>query len=254
MPSSRHEFESSGQQPHRESMKIKAVTMTGADKSVSPDALFALSEKYPYVEWGILFASQDVDAPRFPSYGWIGKLLEEAPKSLRLCAHLCGPWVGEALTGEPLSPLITDFPQFQRVQLNTHGSRRWKAYQEPKWALTLPHDKQIIFQVDGENVKVSEWVARGYGVPLFDTSSGAGVTPDRLGEQWPTPMGGYCGYAGGLGPLNILEQLGQIEQVVGDRTIWIDMETRVRSNKDKLFDLEKVETVLKAVEPYILKD
>jgi predicted component of viral defense system (DUF524 family) len=48
-----------------------------------------------------------------------------------------------------------------------------------------------------------------------------------------------------LGPENLAEQLKAIEDVVGDRDVWIDMESRIRTN-DKL-DLDKAEQVLKTV-------
>ena len=92
------------------------------------------------------------------------------------------------------------------------------------------------------------WIAAvGAGVncsTLFDLSHGAGVLP----EQWPKPLPGIrCGYAGGLSPDNIKEQLTLISAAVGDTPIWIDMETHVRSNNDRLFDLGKVEQVLKVL-------
>src|SRR5262245_10120922 len=50
-----------------------------------------------------------------------------------------------------------------------------------------------------------------------------GVVP----AHWPAPIEGvYCGYAGGLGPDTLQEPLEKIATKVGDRTIWIDMETR----------------------------
>jgi hypothetical protein len=48
-----------------------------------------------------------------------------------------------------------------------------------------------------------------------------------------------------------VEQLQRIETVAGDRTIWIDMETRVRSNADQLFDLGKVEDCLSISEGWV---
>lgn len=230
-------------------MKLKVVTMTGADNSVDPSDLFKISEKYPHVEWGILFSGRGVEASRFPSYDWVSELLKYAPTDLRLCAHLCGPWVFDALMdGKPME-LITEFPQFQRVQLNTHGVNIAEQYKEPKWIKTLPITKQIIFQVDGSNYHVPSWCEAGYGVPLFDMSSGAGVLPE---EGWPTVWPNiYCGYAGGLGPANINNQLEAISRAVGDGECWIDMETRIRSLKDHQFDLAKVEEVLEICAPYI---
>ena len=49
-------------------------------------------------------------------------------------------------------------------------------------------------------------------------------------------LGGLGAYAGGLGPDNLEEELKRIEEVAGDRTIWIDMETKVRSDGDRIFE------------------
>jgi len=68
---------------------------------------------------------------------------------------------------------------------------------------------------------------------LVDESKGTGILPER----WPVPPTDYSiGYAGGIGPDNIKFVLETIQEVVvpHDREdIWIDMETRLRSQKKK---------------------
>jgi phosphoribosylanthranilate isomerase len=106
--------------------------------------------------------------------------------------------------------------------------------------------------MDGVNDQLLHW-ARSQGidaVPLFDLSGGAGILP----EQWPEPIEGvYCGYAGGLSPENVAEQLEKIEAVTPNARIWIDAETHVRSNGDQLFDLEKVRRFLEVTRPWVEK-
>ncbi len=72
-------------------------------------------------------------------------------------------------------------------------------------------------------------------------------------RAWPSSgLATYVGYAGGLGPENVEEQLPLIAQAaIGADGFWIDMETRVRSNLDRLFDLEKVERCLTILEPFV---
>src|SRR5207302_929741 len=98
--------------------------------------------------------------------------------------------------------------------------------------------------------------------PLFDTSGGAGLTPDDLEESWPMAWPGkYCGYAGGLGPDNVADELEKIFGTNAEQasTFWIDMETKVRSyrvenfRKVDYFDLSKCEQVCKQVAPFILE-
>jgi len=61
----------------------------------------------------------------------------------------------------------------------------------------------------------------------------------------------YHGYAGGLGPENLAEQLPLIGQAAGDCRIWVDMESRVRSDNDRQFDLAKVRKCLEIAKPFI---
>jgi len=64
-------------------------------------------------------------------------------------------------------------------------------------------------------------------------------------DEYGKPL--LCGYAGGLNPDNIEQELIKIEAVVGDAEIWIDMESGIRNKKDEL-DLEKCERVLAIAE------
>ena len=60
-------------------MKLDRVTITGADDSVDPLQLRALSLEFPFVEWGILVSHSNTictsyPKPRFPSPKWIADL------------------------------------------------------------------------------------------------------------------------------------------------------------------------------------
>lgn len=240
-------------------MKLDRVTITGADDSIDPSDLLLLSRQYPFVEWGILVSRSHSFLPRWPSPRWIQalQLCTQTPRKMNLSLHVCGTLVRNLLMGENEVPREY-LAGFERVQLNFHGE-------------TLPHnrrlfldallafgDRQIIFQVDGANglERLREiWHADPAGdfngVPLFDLSHGAGVSPG----SWPEPIapGVYHGYAGGLGPENIVEEIGRIAQVAGDARVWVDMETKIRSSRDRIFDLTKVEAVLEACAPLIEK-
>lgn len=102
---------------------------------------------------------------------------------------------------------------------------------------------------DGVNDHLT-YAALGYSLKisaLFDTSGGAGVLP----ASWPKPTSKFwCGYAGGLGPLNVVEQIERIEGIC-EQPYWIDMERRVRSENDSKLDLQAVRLVLQAAKPYI---
>jgi hypothetical protein len=231
-------------------MKINKVTMTGADDSTDPKKLVLLSKKYPFVEWGILLSRRSVGNNRFPSLNWMNnfaELVRAESLDVMLSGHLCGTYVNEVLTGsgrctEEVGKL---WQLFKRLQINTHGAKH--QFDRDAFDLMKGFQKQIIFQYDSANTVMMNLALNAgvNGSALYDMSHGAGVLP----KAWLEPINGvYCGYAGGLSPDNIKEQLELIESKVGDNTIWIDMETHVRSSDDSVFDLEKVVSVLEICE------
>jgi hypothetical protein len=238
---------------------IDRVTITGPDDSIRPEELLPLTERFPFVEWGILISASNSKTPRFPSNSWIANLLQLASEMpMNLSLHMCGRWVREMLMGKecPLSASITDW--FQRIQLNFHAEKTpcdVDPFLDALNRLGIGH--QYIFQIDGNGGNEHYVAARDRAaqikrpcdlVPLFDISGGAGILP----ESWPAPTGpGYHGYAGGLGPHNLEEQIPLILKAAGTNRIWIDMETHVRSAYDRQFDLKRVERCLEIAKPFI---
>lgn len=259
-------------------MAIDRVTITGADDSISAADLIPLTEEFPFVEWGILASYKNTimgdGTPRYPSPRWITdlqSLAETTGKLPRLALHINGLWVRNMLIG------TLSLPQellhcFARVQLNFHAERTECRPEEFAKCLKLMPGHDWIFQLDGASGNkhldaANEWeVGHCYG--LFDVSGGAGILPER----WPEPIyldcqpgesgcgvesWDYCGYAGGLGLENLADQIPLILKAAAGRRytnegrIWIDMETRVRSNSDRQFDLVKVRRCLEIAAPYI---
>jgi hypothetical protein len=131
-----------------------------------------------------------------------------------------------------------------RVQLNFHSYVHGlcRAFFDLTREASANSHWQLIFQLDGVNNGLFEQ-AKAAGldaVPLYDLSGGKGILP----SQWPQQVACvYTGYAGGLGPDNVVDQIEKIRSVAnGD--IWIDMETRVRSDDDSRLQEELVESVL----------
>jgi len=242
-------------------MNLDRVTITGADDSVEPSDLLALSREHPFVEWGLLVSASNTGTPRFPSYRWLLSLVEQCIvaavnyREPRLSLHFCGRWVRGLLLGQQPEGMPHWFtgPQFQRMQLNFHGETLPCVPEAFGKALGDFQDKQIIFQIDGhmgQSFLASVADERGNpfdAVPLFDCSHGAGVLPGT----WPAPFcpKTYHGYAGGLGPDNLAEQLPLIGAAAGETRIWIDMESRVRT--DERFDLAKVRRCLEICKPFV---
>lgn len=238
-------------------MRIKTVTITGADDSISVDELVNISKEFPYVEWAILLSKKKVGTNRFPSKKWMEKLTEKA-ETLTLAGHLCGSWLKDLMaTGDvSFTDEIPLWNHFKRIQLNFHAQKTelspeaLKALRNETWK----NHKEFIIQMDGVNNELySKLLFAGVLTSgLFDTSHGTGIIPDTWPDVIPSihPKA-YRGYAGGLGPSNISEQLEKLAESVGNIDIWIDMETNVRSNNDIQFDLDKVCQCLRLAKKWV---
>jgi hypothetical protein len=238
-------------------MILDRVTLTGADDSVDPRDLWPISQAFPFVEWGILYGSKP-GKPRYPSVEWRGRLHNLAfarwhGLDVNLSAHLCSYWVRDfVLNGKyTFGESDDDRPGvYKRAQLNFHAHHH-SASLAFIGAMRAVKGKEFIFQMDEVNDQLwsSAWMADLPAVPLFDTSGGAGIMPDA----WPKPYKNvYCGYAGGLGPENLEGQLRAIAHAApGDYRVWVDMETKIRSDDDLAFDLAKCRRVLEIAAPFI---
>jgi len=234
-------------------VSLHKVTITGADDSTDHAELLALSKEFPFVEWGILVSRRHEGSFRFPGRPWIDRFSAVASLGkLSVSTHMCGAWVRQMFTGELDWRDIPGCVEIsQRVQINTHAEPHVSTVGLLK-SLGDARDKQFIFQWDGVNNHLTfAALAYGYNVAaLFDTSGGAGILP----KEWPTPAKEFpCGYAGGLGPLNVVEQVRAIKAVCS-KPFWIDMERRVRSDDDSRLDMDAVRKVLKSVAKHFAED
>lgn len=259
---------------------IDRVTITGADDSIRPEQLIPLTEEFPFVEWGILASENNTfkagGSNRYPSPRWIADLqgVAESTGALRhLALHINGRWVRDMLLGN-LSLPTNLLHCFLRVQLNFHAERT--TCDPEKFARVLTSSvftgREFIFQLDGAHgnrhldAAYDEEVFGCSG--LFDESGGAGLLP----PEWPSPIfiemdpgehgegvqyHAYHGYAGGLGPDNLAEQIPRILKAAAgtehtlEGRIWIDMETRVRSRNDQQFDLNLVRKCLEIASKFV---
>lgn len=226
-------------------MKINILTLTGADNTVTQSHIFAISEQFPFAEWGILLSKSAEGKNRFPTTDWIVDLMEMRAimvASPKFSGHLCGRWVRDICAGDWsfLDEREDIISLFQRFQLNFHSylhkikdmDRFVEGFKDARLK-----DKQFIFQLDDVNNEILDIAQKNEidAAGLFDTSGGAGVLP----KDWPKSRREYCGYAGGLGPQNLREQMEALDKVVGDRTVWVDMETHIRCYETDNFDYDK---------------
>lgn len=217
---------------------LERVTITGIDERVSLGELFELQTEFPLVEWGVLFSVSRGGSPRYPRTTWITDALLPTMNrhQLRCALHVCGrSAIRAALTG-------LSFVQFPRIQLN---------FSYPEYVDDIPtlvnvveHSTvEIITQYNEENKPLlsSLGTCENHSI-LFDASGGNGIKPEGWHPYLTEPR--WCGYAGGLSPDNLAEQLPLIEAASGGNSYWIDMESGVRDNQDRL-DIDKVQEVLR---------
>lgn len=232
---------------------LKLVTITGADDSVQIKDLVEITKDYPFVEWGILMSRSQAGFWRFPSQEWKNSfasiMTRECPDS-NVSLHLCGQYVRDILEKGVNSSWFNNVPLWDlasRCQLNFHGVLHSYNLDKCVGCLMKYPDIQFILQNDEVNFEVYCTVGQFINsVSLFDISHGSGMSPD----SWPQ-SNFFSGFAGGLGPHNIKQELPKIFKVAGEHDFWIDMETNVRTPDDSQLDLNKVVQVLAYCKEFI---
>lgn len=207
-------------------MKLWRITFTGADNNTSQEEMLRISQQFKIVEWGILFGTRYKE--RYPTQEWIDQL----PQEMALSAHLCGKYVSDAMLGN--FPILN---KFQRIQLNLSKKNLTKVLEcEPLMEAIQQVRQKVILGGNFTGIQIKP--SSNYQI-LYDASGGNGLSP----KEWPLPVENVeVGYAGGLNSENLANELERIAEVAGDRHIWIDMESGVRT--DNCFDLKKVEQCL----------
>jgi len=223
-------------------------TLTGADDSTPINKLFELSDQYNFVEWGILFSPKRCGGGgRYPSEKWIKELSEEIYKrhTGNFAIHLCGDAVPRILNGD--HEMLTLIKPFQRIQLNFNIHKNPFDLSDLENLFVLTPDKTFLTQHNVSNGHIwHHMVHYTNHAFLFDASGGRGIEATKWQEPLP---GRYCGYAGGMGPENVKENLLDILSKTETIPTWIDMESKLRTND--LFDLEKCKQVLDIVKAEI---
>ena len=163
---------------------------------------------------------------------------------IMLSLHVCGKWAREVSKGDwsfvhDLTHKSVYVNWFDRVQLNFAPYIKYIC--DADWtnpekidflqgisvAAKTISNVQFIFQM-GDFYNRLSYEAQAYGanaVSFLDGSGGQGKLP----ENWNTSTG-YCGYAGGLSPENLHEQISLIFAASNGNPFWIDVETGVRTN------------------------
>lgn len=221
---------------------MKYSTFTGVDCSTDLKELAALSATYPFIEWGVLVshdrASKEGRYPTVEQLAVINEFAGQNP-SINFAYHLCGKSAAEFI----LQPEKFLYKNIKRVQLNIVA----KKFDAAKIASSInmyPHI-QFITQYNHNNRELTLPGVANHAL-LFDSSGGNGVSP----KDWPEPIEGkFCGYAGGLGSDNILEQMLVIDAL--SNNYWIDMEQKLRVND--VFNLKECADVARYTQIFASK-
>jgi len=238
---------------------LRYIGFCGADDSCEPAKLKEISSQHAYVEWGVLFRDDKRGLPRYASEAWLAELGRvNSERQMRLAGHLCSTHVDELLRGDAsfVSKLHHEVG-FQRVQVNATAANgadvsvfaqeegALRCVDALKQAMLALPGVEFILQRNEQTRPLWEPFLEQASPPpnvsfLFDESMGLGVSCG----VWAAPPPSHItfGYAGGLCPANISEQLTQISKVAAGRTLWVDMETGVRSKRPDgadIFDLDK---------------
>lgn len=236
--------------------QLKIITCSGANEFTDITGMVVLSEEYPLIEWGIQVSGKKCS---FGSsrLGWIYKLqqyLQEKGQIINLALHVNADWVEDFCTGR-LSPElntllrlrnVSENPLFQRVQLNFKIGRE-KTPDEKLLVMRIQQygkDRRFIFSYNEENKNLIHHLykngLRDFDV-LFDASHGEGI----LAEEWQAPAfydeDIFQGYAGGLSPENITEEISKIRKNLSyNRSFYVDAEGKLKG-EDRHLSLDRCE-------------
>ncbi len=225
---------------------LSFTTISGIDDKVCIDELQIIDSDYN-VEFGILFSYKRLGTNRYPSLKYI-KNLDCNFKNLSL--HLCGGVVEDICKNDGdinrFLDIFKQFNNFKRIQLN---------FSNKYIGETIDFDilENNMHKIEFDKIEFILQLVEDFSIPswafhnkincsfLQDQSGGAG----KLAKVWWHSFGNRFGYAGGLSPDNLENQLrwiGEKQKVaVWDnfkRDIWIDAESGLRSNDE--LDLDKV--------------
>jgi hypothetical protein len=194
------------------------ITLTGADERTSLADLVDI--RRCGAEIGLLYTFSPDGRNRYPVKDWliaaVGYLEGKA------AIHICGERARQQLYDGALDDLLDDV---RRVQVNGTLEPQWLARVCAKYP-----NRTIITQHTPKNLWLLPVGAPNHAV-LVDRSGGRGLSP----SSWEKPKTDKpIGFAGGLGPDNISEQLPIIHELIKGHAngSWIDMEGKLRDEHD----------------------
>ena len=201
------------------------ITLTGLDRNTD---LTKLPNK-KCCEYGILYTEDPEDRNRYPTWDIIYSILHDL-KGYNLALHVCGKGARNQLKNFGLSPLTNCV---HRIQINGKLTK-----EEVEFFCRAYPRHTIITQHNSSNDDLTDLKIDNHAY-LIDASDGRGLSPDTWNHKFDFDIN--YGFAGGLGPDNLEQEMIKIEEYAGTRT-WVDMENKLRT--DDWFDVDKAKQVL----------
>lgn len=231
-------------------MNIKYITCSDPRNYNAIYELFDLWDIDPRVEIAVQMHPGKV-SPGTERYNWIKDLFHALyGYNENLAIHVNNDWCDDICNGKVPDELKPFFhatndhckPIVKRIQLNM-PQKTADNFNPQKLKSVIDyyseyHDKDFIIQYNMRTKNAAEQLhkTRAKFQLLFDASGGKGELP-RAWQSPVYPIFHQQGYAGGLRPENVSENLDKISNVAGVFPTWIDAEGGLKT--DDKFDAKR---------------
>lgn len=235
-------------------MKLRYITCSDPREDIPVQSMINFATQYPKIEFGVQ-AHVGPMSPKASRNVWFNQIVnmsENMKSAPNLALHVNYKWCDIMCSGCVPCELkqwlnrynrYTKKPVIKRIQLNIGDNANWFEANKIADLIKQFPDHEFIFPWN-ESVAQRIETLKNTGAKfslLFDGSYGAGISP----SNWSKPVYPDVpnGYAGGLGPDNIEENLDKINKILpSDYTTWVDAEGRLRDRfTTRSFTLELAE-------------
>ena len=230
-------------------MFLKTIVCSGINENNDIDEAVAFLQKHKNVEYGVQCSPKKAGY-HTPRFDWLKELtakLNEHKMKNRIALHINEGFVVSFCDGrlsDEVADLLNENEAIGRLQLNFKITRETFASGKIPDIRTLGQTAKtvsahpIILSASQPNLP---FIRKAYhhGLKfdlLFDDSFGEGIMPDT--RKPPLFDDVFQGYAGGLSPENVAEELQKISKVAKG-AVFIDAEGKLKENG--AFSFEKAE-------------
>ena len=227
-------------------MFLKTVVCSGINEKNDIDNAIEFLKQYKTAEFGVQCSPKKAgyDTPRFDWLKELLSLLNKQQIENRVALHLNEGFVVSFCNGklpDEISDLLTIGNTVGRLQLNFKIGREFfdsgniPDIKTLNQTMKIVEPHAIILSASQPNLPFIR-KAHHYGMKfdvLFDDSFGEGIAPDT--RKAPLFDDVFQGYAGGLSPENIAEELIKIKKVA-QGAVFIDAEGKLKEDGCFCFD------------------